>query len=120
MRLPPLILPALLCLVGWGASCSAPPVASRPVPPVKTRPVQEVPLSTGALPAPAEQTETQPPPQGSEVKMHGEEGPLSSERGREGEENEKRQGEFLGLSANTLMYTDSMRMRSVAITNMEW
>ena len=92
MRLPPLILPALVVLVGWGISCSA-PVASRPVPPVKTRPVQEVPLSTGAPPAAAVQTETQFPPQGLEAKTHDEEKVLSSEdrgKGDGGHEEETR------------------------------
>lgn len=89
MRLSPFVLPALFVLVEWGTSCSA-PVASRPVPPVKTRPVQEVPLSTGAPPAPAVQTETQVPPQGLEVKTHNAEEVLSSEdRGKEDERHEE-------------------------------
>lgn len=84
-----LTLSVLLVLVGWGISCSA-PVATRPVPPVKTRPVQEVPLSTGAPPAPAVQTEVQSPPQGSEVKPHGEDRITGNEgRGKGGEEHEE-------------------------------
>lgn len=91
MRLAPLVLSALLVLVGWGTSCSA-PVASRPVPPVKTRPVQEVPLSTGTLPAPAVQAEAQSPPQHSEAETHGEDRITDNEgKGKEGEEHEERE-----------------------------
>lgn len=89
MRLHPLVLSALLVLVGWGTSCSA-PVASRPVPPVKTRPVQEVPLSTGAPSAPSVQTEVQSSPQGSEAETHSGEKITGTEgRGNEGEEHEE-------------------------------
>ena len=100
MRPPPLVRFALLVLVGWGISCSA-PVASRPVPPVKTRPVQEVPLSTGALSAPAaEQAEAQPFLQGSEAETYGADRIVKNEgrenEGEKQEEEEKRIPQIVG------------------------
>jgi len=80
MRPPPLVLSALLILIGWELSCSG-PEASRPVPPVKTRPVQEVPLSTRMPPPPAAQTEEEPSPRSPEAETHG------------GEEGEHEEGE---------------------------
>lgn len=72
-------------------ACSA-PVASRPVPPIKTRPVQEVPLSTGALPAPAVQAETQAPPRGFEIEIHGAERSTGNEgREKKGETHDDRE-----------------------------